>query len=426
MRFLPKLLHKVIHKGSLTLRGPDGSIDVIGGDEPGPEIAIHIIDPKYDWKIPLNPELYVGEAYMDGDLIIEQGDIYSFLELFFLNKRHFDLTASQIYWKSVARKMRRFQQRNRVKRAKKNVQHHYDLGNQFYRLFLDDDMQYSCGYFSDYRSGEQSLEAAQLAKKRHIAAKLELQKGQSVLDIGCGWGGLSLYLALVADVRVTGISLSIKQIELARKRAAFLELDKQVDFQLIDYRDIEGKFDRVVSVGMLEHVGIGYLDQYFLAVRDRLRHEGLALVHSISTKAPPGITGPFLTKYIFPGGYSPSLSEVVTAVEKSGLWSLDIEIWRKHYGWTLQAWRARCFANKDKIIDMYDERFYRMWEFYLAACEGAFMHGSSNVIQMQLSRMRDAVPLTRNYIEEKTALYLQKDAPIAARLAASTAAAFKD
>ncbi len=422
MRFLPKLLNKAIRKGTLSLRGPDGQVETVGGKEDGPHVAIHITDKKYDWKIPLNPELYTGEAYMDGHLIVEEGDIYSLLELFFINKRNFDLTASQIYWKSFARRMRRLHQHNPIARSRKNVQHHYDLGNEFYRLFLDEDLQYSCAY---YPAGGESLEQAQLLKKRHLAAKLGLEDGQTLLDIGCGWGGLSLYLAQLMDIKVTAISLSSEQLELARARAKYLDLTDKVEFKLIDYRELSGTFDRVVSVGMLEHVGVGHLDDYFLNVRDRLNENGLALIHSISSKAPPGITGPFLAKYIFPGGYSPSLSEAISSVERSGLWALDIEIWRKHYGWTLHEWRARCLANKDKITAMYDERFFRMWDFYLAACEGAFMHGASHVFQMQLARQRDAVPLTRGYIETQTDSFAHHDEAIKERLAASTKVAFE-
>ncbi|GJM00324.1 MAG: cyclopropane-fatty-acyl-phospholipid synthase [Methyloligella sp.] len=408
MRLLPKLLKKAIKKGTLRLRGPKGEVHLIGGLEDGPEVSIEITDPSYDWKIVLNPELYAGEAYMHGALKIETGDIYSFLELFFLNKRSFDLTASQIYWKGVARKLKRFQQHNPIARARANVKHHYDLGNELYRLFLDEDMQYSCGYYAE---GVQTLEEAQLAKKRHLAAKLGLEDGQRILEIGCGWGGLSLYLSQLADVEITAVTLSKEQIDIARARAAAASLTDRVNFKLCDYREVSGTFDRVISVGMLEHVGVGHLDEYFLNVRDRLSADGLALIHSISSKAPPGITGPFLAKYIFPGGYSPSLSEAITSVEHSGLWALDIEIWRKHYGHTLREWRMRCAENKDQIIKLYDEKFYRMWEFYLAACEGAFMHGASHVFQMQLARSPDAAPLTRGYVEERT-VHIKESEPL--------------
>ena len=238
-------------------------------------------------------------------------------------------------------------------------------------------------------------------------------------------GGLSLYLAQLFDIEVTAVSLSEEQLKLSRSRAEHLGLQDKVRFQLMDYRELTARFDRVVSVGMLEHVGVGHLDRYFLSVRDRLNETGLALIHSISSKAPPGITGPFLAKYIFPGGYSPYLSEVFTAVEKSGLWALDVEIWRKHYGWTLRAWRERCLAEKARIVEMYDERFFRMWEFYFAACEGAFMHGASHVFQLQLARQREAVPLTRGYIETASKRFAEKDREISERLARSTERAFE-
>ena len=422
LRFLPKLLKKAIHKGTLSLRGPDGESQVIGGGEDGPDVAIHITDRKYDWKIALNPELYTGEAYMDGHLIVESGDIYSLLELFFINKRNFDLTANQIYWKTIARKLRRFHQHNPITRARSNVKHHYDLGNDLYRLFLDKDLQYSCAF---YKEGGETLEEAQLLKKRHLAAKLDLKDGQKVLEIGCGWGGLSLYLSQIADVEVTAVTLSKDQIDIARKRADALGLGSRVKFEFLDYREVEGKFDRIISVGMLEHVGVGHLGEYFLNVRDRLTPDGLALIHSISSKAPPGITGPFLAKYIFPGGYSPSLSETYENVEKSGLWALDMEIWRKHYGWTLREWRDRCLQNKDQIIDMYDERFFRMWEFYLAACEGAFMYGASHVFQMQLSRSRSAVALSRDYIAANFAAIKEREPQFLSKLAGATDKAFE-
>ena len=263
------------------------------------------------------------------------------------------------------------------------------------RLWLDEDLQYSCAYFE---TGTETLEQAQTAKKRHIASKLALEPGQTVLDIGCGWGGMALYLASVADVKVVGVTLAEEQLKVARERAQAMGLADRVEFRLQDYRDVPEVFDRVVSVGMLEHVGVGHLTEYFLNVRNRLAPDGVALVHSISSKAPPGITGPFLRKYIFPGGYSPSLSEAFAAVERSGLWTLDTEIWRVHYAHTLAAWRERFLAEREQVVAMYDERFASMWEIYLSACENAFAYGSSCVFQMQLGRNRDAVPLSRGYM----------------------------
>ena len=422
MRFLPKLLNKAIHKGQISLKGPDGSVQVIGGKEPGPEVAIHITDPKLDWKIALNPELYAGEAYMYGGLVMEKGTIYNLLELFFVNKRTFDLTPNQIFWKTIMRKLRRFHQHNPISRARANVQHHYDIGNDLYRLFLDADMQYSCGYFEH---GNESLEDAQLVKKRHIASKIQVRDGQRILDIGCGWGGLGLYLGHLADVEVVGVTLSKEQLAIAQKRAELAGVADRVSFQLMDYREVTGSFDRIVSVGMLEHVGVGHLDEYFMTVRDRMGPEGLALIHTISGKSPPGITSQFLTKYIFPGGYSPSLSEAVAAVERTGLWALDVEVWRKHYGWTLQHWKERCEAKRDEIIALYDEPFYRMWEFYLSACEGAFMYGSSHVIQMQLARERAAAPLTRDYIAKEAETIRAKESEFLPRIADTAERAFE-
>ncbi|MEM7237576.1 MAG: cyclopropane-fatty-acyl-phospholipid synthase family protein [Pseudomonadota bacterium] len=395
MRFLPKLFRAAVKTGDLTLIGPDGAEQRFG-DGTSPRIRIRLADPSLDWKIFLNPELKAAEAYMDGGLVVEDGGIDAFIALFFLNKRHFDLSPGQIFWKGVARRFRRAMQHNPIARARQNVAHHYDVGNEFYRLWLDRDMQYSCGYFD----GTADLETAQTLKKRHIAAKLALSRGQRVLDIGCGWGGMALYLASVADVDVTGITLSQEQLSVAQARAKALGLEDRCRFELRDYRNVTETFDRVVSVGMAEHVGVGHLDEYFLGVRDRLAPNGVALIHAITSKAPPGITGAFLRKYIFPGGYAPSLSETYGSIEKSGLWTLDCEIWRMHYADTLRAWWDRFQAVRPAVVEMYDERFARMFEVYLASCDCVFRHGPSCVFQIQLGRERDGVPLTRDYIAE--------------------------
>ncbi len=408
MRFLPKLFCAAIRNGRLTLVGADGEALEFGGQGPGPDVRIRLADASLDWKIFINPELKAAEAVMNGGLVIEQGSIHDFITLFFINKRQFDMNPNQIFWNGLARRFRRLMQHNTVLNARRNVAHHYDLGNDFYRLWLDQDLQYSCAYFE---TGDETLEQAQIAKKRHIAAKLALQPGQTVLDIGCGWGGMALYLAQVADVKVVGVTLAEEQLKVARERAVALGLENRVEFRLQDYRDVPEVFDRVVSVGMLEHVGVGHLTEYYLNVRDRLAPEGVALIHSISSKAPPGITGPFLRKYIFPGGYSPSLSEAFAAVERSGLWTLDTEIWRVHYAYTLAAWRERFLANRDRVVGMYDERFARMWEIYLSACENAFAYGSSCVFQMQLGRNRDAVPLSRGYMAEAEARLAAMEMP---------------
>ncbi|MEM7424004.1 MAG: cyclopropane-fatty-acyl-phospholipid synthase family protein, partial [Pseudomonadota bacterium] len=418
MRFLPRLLKAAVKAGRVDLSGPNGFQTVIGGDAPGPTVGLHVTDPALDWKIALNPELKAAEAYMTGGIEISHGSIHDLVSLFFHNKRHFDLTPGQIFWRGLARRFRRSMQHNPIARARRNAAHHYDLGNDFYRLWLDPDMQYSCAFWEE---GVETLEEAQRAKKRHIAAKLNLSPGMRVLDIGCGWGGMALYLASVEDVHVTGVTLAQEQLSVAQARAEYLGLSGRVTFRLQDYRDVTETFDRVVSVGMLEHVGAHHLTEYFLNVRDRLGPDGVALIHSISSKAPPGVTGPFIRKYIFPGGYSPSLSETFEAIEKSGLWPLDNEIWRVHYAKTLAEWRRRFMAVRPRAVDLYDEKFARMWEVYLSACECVFSHGASLVCQIQLGRERDAVPLDRLYLENVKDTYRQREADLGDRLEASTA-----
>jgi cyclopropane-fatty-acyl-phospholipid synthase len=409
VRFLPLIFRRAVRSGTLELRGPGGFVERFGGVEPGPEVAIRITDPALDWKIALRPELRAAEAIMDGELVIEEGSIHDFVTIFFSNRSRFQKTPSQRFWYGLARRGRRFLQHNPVARARRNAAHHYDLGNDFYRLWLDADMQYSCGYWED---GVETLEQAQTAKKRHIAAKLGLQPGMTVLDIGCGWGGMALYLAAVCDVRVTGITLAERQLAVARQRAEILGLSDRVRFRLQDYREVAESFDRVVSVGMLEHVGTGFLPTYFRKVRDCLAPDGVALIHAITTRHTPGSTNVFLRKYIFPGGYSPALSEVTAAIEKSGLWSLDIELWRVHYAKTLAEWRRRFMAARERAVAMYDERFARMWEIYLSGCELSFSHGASMVAQYQLGRARDAVPLTRDYIADAKAALRAREAEV--------------
>nr|WP_255561567.1 cyclopropane-fatty-acyl-phospholipid synthase family protein [Pseudohoeflea sp. DP4N28-3] len=332
---------------------------------------------------------------MDGGITIEQGSLHDLIRIFALNRAHLNRTPTQRFWQEVARRLRFIQQYNPIGRAKRNVSHHYDIGEDIYRLFLDRDMQYSCAYFP---TGEESLEDAQTLKKRHIAAKLQIRDGQRILDIGCGWGGMGLYLAHLADVEVVGVTLSENQLKVARRRAEILGVSDRVHFELRDYREVNEDFDRIVSVGMLEHVGAGYLQEYFTTVQQRLKVNGVALIHAISSMAPPGGSTPFLHKYIFPGGYTPALSETMTAVEDSRLWLLDCEILRVHYGYTLAEWSRRFAASRDTARQIMGERFCRMWEFYLSMCEVSFMDLSSNVFQLQLGRQRDAVPITRDYL----------------------------
>jgi cyclopropane-fatty-acyl-phospholipid synthase len=398
MRLLSALLRHAITAGDLTLIWPDGATEHFGGAGDGPRLTLRVKDPAFGRRAFIDPELGVAEGYMDGKIEIVDGALRDLFQLYFLNQGAIETHATQKIRGWLNHALRRLHQHNPVSRSGQNVRRHYDIGEDLYRLFLDRDMQYSCAYFP---TGNETLEEAQTLKKRHIAAKLMIRDGQRVLDIGCGWGGMALYLAHLADVEVTGITLSENQLGVARRRAEALGVADRVRFELRDYREVEGAFDRIVSVGMLEHVGAGFLGAYFRAVRDRLNPDGAALIHSISTKSPPGPTSPFLRKYIFPGGYPPTVSETATAIEEAGLWLLDCEILRVHYGHTLREWAARFAARRDEIVQRFDERFARMWEFYLIGCETTFTHGPSHVFQAQLGRARDAAPLTRDYIVEE-------------------------
>jgi cyclopropane-fatty-acyl-phospholipid synthase len=360
-------------------------------------VAMRLTDPSLSWKLFVNPELHAGEAYMNGTLVIEQGTIRDFLTLFALNSGNLRSHPLQQLVRGTMKRLKRLKQRNTAKASSANVQHHYDLSNDFYRLWLDRDMHYSCAYFAQ---DDDTLEQAQQNKLRHIAAKLDLKPGQRVLDIGCGWGGMALYLAAVAEVEVVGVTLSKEQLALAQERAKARGLEKRVRFELMDYRHVEGPFDRIVSVGMFEHVGVQYFGEYFGTISKLLKDDGIALVHSIGRKAGPGQTGAWVRRYIFPGGYSPALSETLAAVEKTGLWVTDIEILRLHYAKTLAAWERRFQSHRQTISGMMDERFCRMWEFYLIASELAFSHGKHMNFQLQLTKNSRALPLTRDYMFE--------------------------
>ncbi|GAB5375056.1 MAG: cyclopropane-fatty-acyl-phospholipid synthase family protein [Acuticoccus sp.] len=319
-----------------------------------------------------------------------EGDLADFLTLLFELMRENEAHTS---WRHTLNQLlRRWHQRNNARMARRNASHHYDVGNEIYRLFLDEDWQYSCAYFP---SSETSLEEAQRAKKRHIAAKMLLEPGHRVLDIGCGWGGMALYLADNASADVTGITLADEQVRRASERAAGRD---DVRFRIEDYRATEGPFDRIVSVGMFEHVGVGYFDTYFQSVRRLLDDDGVMLLHSIGRIGPPGHTSPFIAKYIFPGGYIPALSEVLPAIERAGLIVTDVEILRIHYADTLKEWLARFRASRNEVVKLRDERFFRMWEFYLAASEAAFRSGDMMVFQIQLAKSLHTVPLTRDYM----------------------------
>lgn len=391
-----RLLKHVVNTGRLTVIDAGGKDHVFAGTT-GPSLTIRLHDKSLHWKLFINPELYLGEAYMNGTLTVDDGDIYDFLQFAMAN---IEEAGSHLVMEWVARAdtlFRRFQQYNPVSRSRKNVAHHYDLSGELYDLFLDRDRQYSCGYFTH---PEVDLDTAQLDKKRHIAAKLLLKPDMEVLDIGCGWGGLALYLAENTGVKVTGLTLSEEQLAVARERARRRGLEERVSFHLRDYRHQTGQFDRIVSVGMFEHVGVTYFPQYFGAVHELMKDDGVALIHTIGRTGAPRATNQWIRKYIFPGGYIPALSEMMTSIERTGLITSDIEVLRLHYADTLKHWRARFKANRDKAAELYDERFCRMWEFYLAASEVSFRHMDNVVYQVQLAKRRDTVPYTRDYITE--------------------------
>jgi cyclopropane-fatty-acyl-phospholipid synthase len=393
-RLLQLVLASIVRTGSLRVTTARGRSFTLG-DGTGKPAAVRFKTTGALLSVLLDPELRLGEAYMDGTLVVEDGTLADFLAIAMSQNgaARSPPMAGPLFLARFVR--RRLQQLNRRGRARKNVAHHYDLDGRLYSLFLDADRQYSCGYFEDR---DQSLDDAQLAKKRHLAAKLLARPGQQVLDIGCGWGGLTLYLAEMCGASVRGITLSQEQLALSRARAEEKSLDHAVDFRLEDYRDVDGRFDRIVSVGMFEHVGLGFYETYFRKCADLLGDDGVMVLHSIGRSEGPSITNPFIAKYIFPGGYIPALSEVVRAVERAGLLVTDVEILRLHYAETLKAWRERFLAHSEEVERLYDARFARMWEFYLASSEMAFRHQNMMVMQIQLTKVQGVVPLTRDYI----------------------------
>jgi cyclopropane-fatty-acyl-phospholipid synthase len=393
-RLLQLVLASIVRTGSLRVTTARGRSFTLG-DGTGKPAAVRFTTTWALLSVLLDPELRLGEAYMDGTLVIEDGTLADFLAIAMSQNGAARLPpmAGPLFLVRFVR--RRLQQLNRRGRARKNVAHHYDLDGRLYSLFLDADRQYSCGYFEDR---DQSLDDAQLAKKRHLAAKLLVRPGHRVLDIGCGWGGLTLYLAEMCGAGVRGITLSQEQLALSRARAEEKSLDQAVDFRPEDYRDVVGRFDRIVSVGMFEHVGLGFYDTYFHKCAALLADDGVMLLHSIGRSEGPGVTNPFIAKYIFPGGYIPALSEVMRAVERAGLLVTDVEILRLHYAETLKAWRERFLAHSEEVERLYDARFARMWEFYLASSEMAFRHQNMMVMQIQLTKVQGVVPVTRDYI----------------------------
>ncbi len=395
-RLVRLVLRKYVRAGHLQITTARGSTYTLG-DGTGKPVALRFTTRAAEFGVILDPELKLGESYMGGTLILERGSIADALAV--LQGR----TAEAPFWARPQRVLRylrrRLAQFNRRRRARRNVAHHYDLDGRLYSLFLDADRQYSCAYFGT--PGE-SLDDAQLAKRRHLAAKLLIRSGQRVLDIGCGWGGLALYLAETCGSRVTGITLSQEQLAVARGRAAEKGPTGTAEFRLQDYREVPDAFDRIVSVGMFEHVGIGFYDEFFRKCSAALDEEGVMLLHSIGRSEGPGVTNPWIAKYIFPGGYIPALSEVLPAIERAGLLVTDIEILRLHYAETLKAWRERFLIHCDEVGRIYDQRFVRMWEFYLAASEMAFREQALMVFQIQLTKRQGIVPMTRDYIARET------------------------
>ncbi|WP_027551452.1 cyclopropane-fatty-acyl-phospholipid synthase family protein [Bradyrhizobium sp. Cp5.3] len=396
-RLLRRFLTQFIRRGSMTVTTASGMKFTVGDGTRQP-VEVRFVTVDAQRRILINPELGLGEAYMDGEFVVQRGTIADALAVL-LDQPDVLPQWAKPWWhlRYLTRHLKQFNPRSR---SRSNVAHHYDLDGRLYSLFLDADKQYSCAYFE---TPQTSLDDAQLAKKRHIAAKLLLKGGQRVLDIGSGWGGLGLYLAEVADADVTGVTLSMEQLQVSNARAAERGLTGSARFLLEDYRDIDGPFDRIVSVGMFEHVGVTFYDTFFQRCAELLSEDGVMLLHSIGRSQGPDSTNPWIAKYIFPGGYIPALSEVLPAIERAGLLVCDVEILRLHYAETLKAWRERFMARREEAVQFYDERFALMWEFYLAACEMTFRKQDMMNFQIQLTRRQGMVPTTRDYIGHEEA-----------------------
>ncbi|MFG1267939.1 cyclopropane-fatty-acyl-phospholipid synthase family protein [Xanthobacter sp. DSM 14520] len=396
MRLLSHLLSRFVEKGRLTVITADGQRHAFGSGQDGPSVTVRMHDKKLERDLFFNPELVAAEAYMDGRLSFEDGaGAFELLSLFSVNRKGLGSHPVQQALRKAWRAVRRFQQANPVAKAKENVSSHYDHPAAFYRLWLDETMAYSCAYFRD---PEEPLAEAQRNKFRHIAAKLKISPGMRVAEIGSGWGGLAIYMAKECGAQVTAINVSPEQLAESRRLAEAAGVAGSIDFREVDYRNLKGKFDRVVSIGMMEHVGVSHFDDYFTTIRNLLDEGGFALVHAIGRMSPPGTTAPFIRKYIFPGGYVPALSEVFASTERTHLWVDDCEVLRLHYYWTIRAWRRNFMARRAEVDAMMGERFGRMWEFYLAAVELGFLHGSNMVFQLLLSEKRDDVPVLRDYM----------------------------
>ncbi|HLH12792.1 MAG TPA: cyclopropane-fatty-acyl-phospholipid synthase family protein [Methylovirgula sp.] len=395
----------LIKTGSLEIETASGQRFRVG-DGSGENVRIRFADRAAEWALMRDPGLRFGELYMDGRVTVEEGSIYDVLAIASRNVARF----YQFPWLAAAEKVRAalngLATRNTLVRARRNATHHYDLDSRLYSLFLDTDRQYSCAYFE---SPSATLEEAQLAKKRHIAAKLLIEPGNRVLDIGCGWGGLALYLARICNAKVTGITLSREQLCVARRRAAETQQASALDFRLQDYREVGERFDRIVSVGMFEHVGRRYYDTFFRQIAKLLDSDGVALLHTIGSEHSPQPTDPWIAKYIFPGGYIPSLSQITPSIEKAGLIVTDVEVLRLHYAETLRSWRERFLAHRAQAAALYDERFCRMWEYYLSGAECGFRFLGQVVFQIQLAKKIETVPMTRDYIVRRETELRRRD-----------------
>lgn len=422
------VLQRVVRHGRLTMIdatgrafhfGPTNDLGLEGGEQVLPPVVVRLNAKSVERALARDPFLVLGESYMDGSISMVEGTIYDLLAIVMRGVEGVSLPRWVAGLEQLRRGARRFAQYNTSERSRRNVEHHYDIDGSIYDLFLDADRQYSCAYFPAGGEAGTSLEAAQLLKKRHIAAKLAIAPGQRVLDIGSGWGGLALYLAKTCAADVTGVTLSGEQIGIARRRVAAEGLAGSVRFELTDYRALEGSFDRIVSVGMFEHVGINHYQAFFEKVADLLDEKGVAVVHTIGRSDGPGHTNAFIAKYIFPGGYFPALSEMVPAAERAGLIVSDVEVLRLHYAETLKAWRERFMAAREKAVALRGEAFARMWEFYLAGSEAAFRYQGLVVFQVQLVRRIDALPITRDYMHStEAALALREQGMPDARQAA--------
>ena len=392
---LARFLDKLFKKNGFILIDANSKKYIIGVPESSNPITLRILNKKLHYKLLFRPDLYFGEAYSDGDLKIENGTLTDFLDLALMNIGRGELNFFSQFINKMSGSYRYLTNFNFIKKSKMNVAHHYDLSDDLYDLFLDSKRQYSCGYFKDEND---SLETAQDNKIKHIIKKLNIQPNQKVLDIGCGWGSLAIDIARSTNCEVTGITLSKKQFNYCVEKVKELNLENQVKFRLIDYRELNEKFDRIVSVGMFEHVGRKFYKKFFKKIEKLLNDDGISLIHTIGSVNPPRDPHPWITKYIFPGGYTPSLSEVTTPIEKAGLIVSDIEVLKLHYVHTLRHWKRNCLKNREKIIEMFDEKFFRMWEFYLAGCEIAFKWGDQVVYQFQLTKNYTSTPTTRDYI----------------------------